>query len=61
MGKTLLYDGRTNLLVTGVFGDLPTQSHFDFDCLISFSTVNQLVGPGLLQNWVWNPNWTIFC
>ncbi len=60
MGKTLLYDGRTNLLVTGVFGDLPTQSHLDFDCLISFSTVNQLVGPGLLQNWVWNPNWTYF-
>ena len=60
MGKNLLYDGRTNLLVTGVFGDLPTQSHLDFDCLISFSTVNQLVGPGLLQNWVWNPNWTYF-
>ncbi len=60
MGKNLIYEGNTHLLVTGVFGDLPTQSHFDFDCLISFSTVNQIIGPGIQQNWVWNPNWTYF-
>jgi putative ABC transport system permease protein len=60
MGKTLIYEGTVNLLVTGIFGDLSSQSHFDFDCLISFSTVNQIIPAGVQQNWVWNPNWTYF-
>ncbi|HSP86653.1 MAG TPA: ABC transporter permease [Ignavibacteriaceae bacterium] len=60
LGKTIIYEANFNLLITGIFDELPTQSHFNFDCLISFSTVNQIIGPGLQQNWVWNPNWTYF-
>jgi putative ABC transport system permease protein len=58
LGKTLIYEGSTNLIVTGVFEPLPTQSHFSFDCLISFSTINTFGIPQFGTNWVWNPAWT---
>jgi putative ABC transport system permease protein len=60
VGKTIIFEVNFNLLITGVFDELPSQSHFNFDCLISFSTVTQIIGPGIQQNWVWNPNWTYF-
>ncbi len=60
VGKTILYESNFNLLVTGVFDELPKQTHFNFDCLISFSTVNQILGQFIQTNWVWNPNWTYF-
>ena len=60
VGKTIIYESNFNLLITGVFDKLPSQTHFNFDCLISFSTINQIIGQGLQQNWVWNPNWTYF-
>lgn len=59
MGKMLRFDGNTELMVTGIFGELPTQSHIHFDCLISFSTLKTLLGPNIgSKNWVWNPCWT---
>jgi putative ABC transport system permease protein len=61
LGKTIIYESNFNLLITGIFDELPSQSHFNFDCLISFSTVYQIFGgSGIEQNWVWNPNWTYF-
>jgi len=60
VGKTLIYESNFNLLVTGVFDEIPSQTHFNFDCLISFSTITQIIGQGIQQNWVWNPNWTYF-
>src|SRR3970282_1938415 len=52
VGKTIIYESNFNLLITGVFDKLPSQTHFNFDCLISFSTINQIIGQGLQQNWV---------
>ena len=60
VGKTIIYESNFNLLITGVFDKLPSQTHFNFDCLISFSTVNQIFGQGFTPGWVWNPNWTYF-
>jgi len=60
LGKTIIYESNFNLLVTGVFDGLTSQTHFNFECLISFSAINQIIGQGLQQNWVWNPNWTYF-
>ncbi len=57
-GKTLIFEGNFNVIVTGVFEELPTQSHFSFDCLISYSTINTFVGPQFGTNWIWNPAWT---
>ncbi len=59
MGKILKFDGNIELMVTGVFAELPKQSHIHFDCLISFVTLKNLLGPNIgSKNWVWNPCWT---
>jgi len=59
VGKILRFEGQTDMTVTGVLENTPTNSHFQFDFLISFSSLNQLgIGPGINQNWYWNPCWT---
>ncbi len=58
INKTMLFEGQFSLKVTGLFDDLPPQTHFNFDCLISFTTVYNIYGQGINNNWVWNPNWT---
>ena len=57
MGKTMRFDGTTDLKVTGVWDKLPEQTHIHFDALISFSTLWTMM-PNQFKNWVWNPNWT---
>lgn len=58
IGKTLLFETRLNLQVTGVIKDVPDQSHFKFDFIGSMSSLRQLYGGRLPQTWVWNPCWT---
>ncbi|MDR3711428.1 MAG: ABC transporter permease [Puia sp.] len=52
MGKTLYLDQQMPLKVTGVFKDVPENSHLKFNMLISFSSVGQdrrFTGP----DWTW--------
>jgi putative ABC transport system permease protein len=58
MGKILKFEGILDLKVTGVLGKIPEQSHIHFDGLISFGTVNRMMGPNYEKNWIWNPCWT---
>lgn len=59
MGKMIRFDGKIDLMVSGVFEKIPTQSHIHFDCLVSFVTLKALIGPNIGSgNWVWNPCWT---
>src|SRR6478736_921361 len=60
MGKYLRFQGTTNLLVTGIMEDVPLNTHFQFDCLISFRTIDQVYDPRTPQSWhwYWNPCWT---
>lgn len=59
IGKTLRFEGQNDLTVAGILEDTPSNSHFKFDFLISFATLNQLgFGPGVNNNWYWNPCWT---
>ena len=58
VGKIIEYEGNIPLEVTGVFDEIPTQSHFQFQALISFPTLKPMVGQTFYKNWVWNPNWT---
>jgi len=60
VGKYLRFQGNTNLLVTGIVEDVPRNTHFQFDCLISFRTLDQLYDPRVPQfwHWYWNPCWT---
>jgi len=54
MGRTLLFNNSIPLEVTGVLADLPSNSHLDFDFLISFP--NYIVPEGYasdLTSWSW--------
>ncbi|MEM6830354.1 MAG: ABC transporter permease, partial [Bacteroidota bacterium] len=54
LGKIISYNNEIDLTVTGVIKDVPTQSHFSFDFLISFDSFQP--GPGSLEpltSWKW--------
>ncbi len=50
IGKVLRYDDKYDLKVTGVLRDVPANSHFHFDFLISMSTANDIYGKDFLTN-----------
>lgn len=59
VGKTLKLQQRVDVLITGVIADTPTNSHFAFDFLISFTTIKEFYASGNYPtNWSWNPVWT---
>lgn len=58
VGKIIKYEGMVNLEVTGVLKPYPSQTHMNFDALISFSSLRGMMGPNFHRNWVWNPCWT---
>ncbi len=58
MGKTLEFQGKQNLIVKGVLEDTPTNAHFQFDFIVSFSSLKSSFGGGYPRSWYWNPCWT---
>ncbi len=58
IGKRLDFEGQHNLTVTGVLEDIPQNSHFKFDFIVSFSSLHTLMPSGLPTTWYWNPCWT---
>jgi len=42
LGKSLLLDGKHPVNITGIIKDVPHNSHFNFDMLISVSTIEKL-------------------
>lgn len=50
LGQTLTLNGRMPMKVTGVFKDIPENSHIKFDMLISFVTVGPKWG---YSEWTW--------
>jgi putative ABC transport system permease protein len=58
IGKLLRFQGQTDLLITGVMKDMPSNSHFKADFLASFSTLKSFFGGQLPNGWYWNPCWT---
>jgi len=58
LGKVLLFQNQADLIVTGVFKDMPGNTHFHPDFLASFSTLRSFYGGDYPQSWHWNPCWT---
>ena len=58
LGKVLLFQGQSDLLITGVFKDMPSNSHFHADFLASFLTLKSFYDGQYPDNWHWNPCWT---
>lgn len=58
IGKIIKLEGKTNITITGLVADPPTQSHFSYDFLVSMSTLRMLWGGSMPPTWVYNPFWT---
>src|SRR5690606_9397453 len=43
--ELLMYDGNTSVKVTGIMADMPANSHFQFDVLVSMSTFPESRNP----------------
>lgn len=54
LGKTVQFDDR-NMLVTGVMLDIPSNAHFDFEALASYSSLDLDIE---LHSWGRNSMWT---
>jgi putative ABC transport system permease protein len=50
-GKIVNYNNSHDFRITGVLEDVPSNSHFHFDFLASFSSLDQIVGGRSLQSW----------
>lgn len=53
MGKTIRFDGNNRLEVTGIFEDLPLNSHIQMDFLFSYQTLSDDAGPNAESSWGW--------
>jgi putative ABC transport system permease protein len=51
IGKTLNYDNRIDLNVTAVARNLPRNTDFKFDLLVSFELINEVMGWHCLESW----------
>jgi len=58
LGKFLQIEGRQDLMITGVMPDPPRNAHFQFEFLVSFSTLRNFFNGQYPQTWYWNPCWT---
>src|SRR5690606_33185133 len=53
VGRILRMNGKTDFEVTGVFEDLPVNTHMKFDALLSFSSLYTLWDDPV-TSWVWD-------
>jgi putative ABC transport system permease protein len=58
IGKILQIEGNQDLIVTGVMPNAPRNAHFQFEFLVSFSTLRNFFNGQYPQTWYWNPCWT---
>lgn len=60
IGRTLLFEGRVDLTVTGIMEEWPVHSHFRPQMLASFESLSSLWGnyDQIVAQWAWNPVWT---
>ena len=62
VGKILKCNGKEEYVITGVFKDVPENTHLKFDALFSFESLLKILGPeetaDLMTNWGWEGNYT---
>ena len=58
VGKTIRGNGHHDFEVTGVFQDIPKNSHFEADILFSFETLVTFMGEGVHTEWNWDGFYT---
>ncbi|HKR06191.1 MAG TPA: ABC transporter permease, partial [Bacteroidia bacterium] len=58
LGKTMQLSDTINLTVTGIIKDVPENSHFTFDCVLSAATIYKMNGYDPNDNWYNNNYYT---
>ncbi len=58
MGKTINVAGQADFTVTGIFADLPDNTHMQFEIVTSIAIVPMLMGPNALESWGSNNYYT---
>jgi putative ABC transport system permease protein len=62
IGKNLKCNGKEEYVITGIFKDIPENTHLKFDALFSFESLLKILGPeeteDLMTNWGWEGNYT---
>jgi putative ABC transport system permease protein len=58
MGKTINVAGQAEFTVTGIFEDLPDNTHMQFEIVTSIQIVPMLMGPNALESWGSNNYYT---
>lgn len=58
MGKALRHNGARDYIITGVYEDIPPQSHMQADMLYSFETYVDLSGEDARTTWNWDGFYT---
>src|SRR5918993_3921353 len=59
VGKTIKNNGRTEYEVTGVFEDLPANTHMRINALFSYASFESLVNnPEGMKSWQWDGHFT---
>lgn len=58
INNTLRLNNQIDLKVTGVMNDMPANSHFIADGLITFGTVADLLGEKRINHWGWMDHYT---
>ncbi|HNQ12526.1 MAG TPA: ABC transporter permease [Bacteroidia bacterium] len=57
IGKTIEFEGNTQLTITAIADTKDKNSHFSFNALIAFETLGEEL-KFFEKEWVWNPCWT---
>lgn len=60
LGKIMQLSDTINLTVTGIVKNVPSNSHFTFDCLLSRATIDELNNHQVDSNWFNNSAYTYF-
>jgi putative ABC transport system permease protein len=53
IGKTLRFNNKIDLKITGIMDEMPSNSHFRADAFITFSSLDDLIDPKRLAHWGW--------
>ena len=53
IGKTLRFNNKIDLKITGIMEEMPANSHFRVDAFITFSSLDDLMDPKRLAHWGW--------
>jgi putative ABC transport system permease protein len=54
VGRSLRFNGAVEVMITGIFGDVPDNSHLKPDFVVSWATIVQFQGADVNTAWHWD-------